>query len=128
MVRGLDYYNGACFEIKLNNIEDEINPKLRAMGSELFGQSQNTLVAGGRYDYLAPQFGYSRGESLPAVGWAAGINRLMMITEYMEESNLLKIEKRSAIHVGIVTYVAKSEREKYGKKARLLSFKLKRDL
>ena len=55
------------------------------MEKEIFGGSQNTLLAGGRYDYLATQFGYNRGESLSSVGWAAGINRLVMILEYLED-------------------------------------------
>jgi histidyl-tRNA synthetase len=40
LVRGLDYYNGTSFEVKASNT-----------GS--LGPSQSTLLAGGRYDYLA---------------------------------------------------------------------------
>lgn len=70
MVRGLDYYNGTCFEIKI--VEND----------EVFGESsQNTILAGGRYDNLATQFGYSK--PLPSVGWAAGINRLVLIIEHL---------------------------------------------
>ena len=43
LVRGLDYYNGTCFEIKTGLTESE----------GILGKSQNTLIAGGRYDYLA---------------------------------------------------------------------------
>jgi histidyl-tRNA synthetase len=32
------------------------------MEEEIFGHSQNTLLAGGRYDYLASQFGFIKGE------------------------------------------------------------------
>ena len=83
LVRGLDYYNGTCFEFKLDDQEQPGD--LLKMEKEIFGGSQNTLLAGGRYDYLATQFGYNRGESLSSVGWAAGINRLVMILEYLED-------------------------------------------
>jgi len=42
LVRGLDYYNGTCFEVKIHSSEQKV-----------LGPSQNTLLAGGRYDYLA---------------------------------------------------------------------------
>ena len=84
LVRGLDYYNGTCFEIKLGS--GQPNPALKNMQTDLFGQSQNTILAGGRYDYLASQFGYSKVESLSSIGWAAGMNRLVMILEYMQRN------------------------------------------
>lgn len=40
LVRGLDYYSGTAFEVK-------------AADSGSLGPSQSTLLAGGRYDYLA---------------------------------------------------------------------------
>jgi len=55
LVRGLDYYNGTCFEVKL-------------------GQgAQNTILAGGRYDHLAKTLGSSL--PVPAIGWAMGLDR-----------------------------------------------------
>ena len=51
LVRGLDYYNGTCFEFKLD--KEQPNESLKGMESEIFGLSQNTILAGGRYDYLA---------------------------------------------------------------------------
>ena len=51
MVRGLDYYNGTCFEFKISNTQHV--DSLKTINSDLFGASQNTLLAGGRYDYLA---------------------------------------------------------------------------
>nr|YP_009396087.1 Histidine-tRNA ligase [Dasya naccarioides]ARW65273.1 Histidine-tRNA ligase [Dasya naccarioides] len=70
LVRGLDYYNYTAFEIKINQLG-----------------SQNTLCGGGRYDKLIEQIG---GPSTPSVGWAIGIERLIIIIK-----NLLndKIEK-----------------------------------
>ena len=71
LVRGLDYYNGTCFEIKADLIESE----------GVLGKSQNTLIAGGRYDYLASI--YTNGKThVPAIGWAAGIDRLVLLLEH----------------------------------------------
>ena len=58
LVRGLDYYTHTTFEIK----------------SSLLG-SQDALCGGGRYDGLVEQLG---GPSTPAVGFAAGIERIIM--------------------------------------------------
>jgi histidyl-tRNA synthetase len=59
LVRGLDYYRHTAFEF----ITD-------ALGA------QGTVLAGGRYDGLIEQLG---GPHTPAVGWAAGIERLAML-------------------------------------------------
>lgn len=66
LVRGLDYYRHTAFEI----IPDE--------GSEAAGKlgSQSTILGGGRYDGLMESLG---GAPTPAVGWAAGIERLAML-------------------------------------------------
>ncbi|WP_226699861.1 histidine--tRNA ligase [Qipengyuania gaetbuli] len=66
LVRGLDYYRHTAFEF----IPDE--------GSEAAGKlgSQSTILGGGRYDGLMESLG---GAPTPAVGWAAGIERLAMI-------------------------------------------------
>lgn len=61
LVRGLDYYNYTAFEIKTNETSQ-----------------QNTICGGGRYDYLTKQLG---GPSIPAVGWAIGIERLITLTK-----------------------------------------------
>lgn len=57
LVRGLDYYNRTVFEI----FPDE-------------KENQNALVGGGRYDYLVEKLG---GEPTPAIGGAAGIERII---------------------------------------------------
>ena len=58
LVRGLDYYTRTTFEIT--------SPDVGA---------QNALCGGGRYDELIEQLG---GRSTPAVGFAAGIERIML--------------------------------------------------
>jgi histidyl-tRNA synthetase len=59
IVRGLDYYNHTAFEFVTS-----------ALGA------QGTVMAGGRYDGLVAEMG---GPPTPAVGWAAGIERLAML-------------------------------------------------
>jgi histidyl-tRNA synthetase len=65
LVRGLDYYSHTAFEFVTD-----------ALGA------QGTVLAGGRYDGLAQQIG---GRQLPGIGWAAGVERLMMLTEAQGE-------------------------------------------
>ena len=59
LVRGLDYYTRTVFEF--------INEGLDA--------AQSTICAGGRYDYLIEEIG---GPSTPGVGWAAGVERMVL--------------------------------------------------
>jgi histidyl-tRNA synthetase len=58
LVRGLDYYTRTAWEIK----------------SDKLG-SQDSLCGGGRYDLLVEQLG---GNATPAIGFAAGIERIML--------------------------------------------------
>jgi histidyl-tRNA synthetase len=64
LVRGLDYYRHTAFEF--------ITDRLGAQG---------TVLAGGRYDGLIEALG---GPPTPAVGWAAGIERLAMMIDAPE--------------------------------------------
>jgi len=59
LVRGLDYYRHTAFEF--------VTDRLGAQG---------TVLGGGRYDGLIEALG---GPATPAVGWAAGIERLAML-------------------------------------------------
>ncbi len=59
IVRGLDYYNHTAFEFVTTRLG-----------------SQGTVMGGGRYDGLVAEMG---GPPTPAVGWAAGIERLSML-------------------------------------------------
>jgi histidyl-tRNA synthetase len=58
-VRGLDYYSHTAFEF--------VTDRLGAQG---------TVMAGGRYNGLVEEMG---GPPTPAVGWAAGMERLAML-------------------------------------------------
>ncbi|HYZ64704.1 MAG TPA: histidine--tRNA ligase [Acetobacteraceae bacterium] len=61
IVRGLDYYSHTAFEF----VTDQLG-------------AQGTVMGGGRYDGLMQQMG---GPAIPAVGWAAGIERLAMLLQ-----------------------------------------------
>ncbi len=61
IVRGLDYYSHTAFEF--------VTDRLGAQG---------TVLAGGRYDGLVAEMG---GPPTPAIGWAAGIERLAMLLD-----------------------------------------------
>lgn len=67
LVRGLDYYNRTVFEW--------VTDKLGAQG---------TVCGGGRYDGLLEQLG---GPATPAVGFAAGLERLMELAENVQAEN-----------------------------------------
>jgi histidyl-tRNA synthetase len=69
LVRGLDYYTKTAFEITST-----------ALGS------QDALAGGGRYDLLVEELG---GKSTPGVGFAAGIERLLMV--------LTKLNKNTSV-------------------------------
>jgi histidyl-tRNA synthetase len=72
LVRGLDYYRHTAFEF--------ITDRLGAQG---------TVLGGGRYDGLIETLG---GSHTPAVGWAAGIERLGMLAEApLEERPFLTV-------------------------------------
>ncbi len=68
LVRGLDYYRHTAFEF--------ITDRLGAQG---------TVLGGGRYDGLMESLG---GAPTPAVGWAAGIERLAMLVGAKGEGRL----------------------------------------
>ncbi len=61
LVRGLDYYNRTVFEWTTDQLG-----------------AQATVAAGGRYDGLVEQLG---GKPCPAVGFAIGIERLLLLLE-----------------------------------------------
>lgn len=63
LVRGLDYYSRTVFELTSSDLG-----------------SQDALCGGGRYDYLVEQLG---GPAVPAVGFAAGVERLAIILQKM---------------------------------------------
>ncbi|MCP5303402.1 MAG: histidine--tRNA ligase [Pseudomonadales bacterium] len=78
LVRGLDYYNRTVFE----------------WITESLG-SQGTVCGGGRYDGLVEQLG---GKPTPAVGFAMGLERLVLMLETLEITDV-----RRSVDVYVVT-------------------------
>ena len=78
LVRGLDYYNRTVFEW--------ITESLGAQG---------TVCGGGRYDGLVEQLG---GKATPAVGFAMGLERLVLMLETLELTDV-----RRSVDVYMVT-------------------------
>ncbi len=72
LVRGLDYYTNTTFEIVSGSIG-----------------SQSALCGGGRYDLLIEQLG---GKPTPGVGFASGIERLLLACE---NEGILSLEQES---------------------------------
>jgi histidyl-tRNA synthetase len=81
LVRGLDYYRHTAFEF--------VTDRLGAQG---------TVLGGGRYDGLIENLG---GPPTPAVGWAAGIERLAMLLENNPHkiAELILIPENSAMEL-----------------------------
>jgi len=65
LVRGLDYYTRTVFEFE----------------SEELG-AQRGVGGGGRYDLLVEELG---GPPTPAVGWAAGVERILLASDWHEQ-------------------------------------------
>lgn len=65
LVRGLDYYTHTAFEIQSDDLG-----------------AQATVCGGGRYDGLVKELG---GPDTPAVGWAIGLERLILLLQQLQE-------------------------------------------
>jgi len=96
LVRGLDYYGRTVFEW----VTDKLG-------------SQGTVCAGGRYDGLVTQFG---GKPTPGVGFAMGIERLVLLLETLE---LVPAELNQPAHAYICAFGEASELAALGLAERL---------
>ena len=67
LVRGLDYYTHTIFEFTSD-----------ALGA------QDAICGGGRYNDLVHELG---GKEVPAIGWASGIERLLLVVEAISPLN-----------------------------------------
>lgn len=77
LVRGLDYYTRTVFEI-FSEEKEEIKPEAREEKTESSLPVKNALAGGGRYDSLIKVLG---GKNIPAVGAAAGIERIVALAK-----------------------------------------------
>ncbi|ACK73365.1 histidyl-tRNA synthetase [Gloeothece citriformis PCC 7424] len=69
LVRGLDYYTHTAFEIQSDDLG-----------------AQATVCGGGRYDGLVVELG---GPATPAVGWAIGMERLILLLQQLQSTPTL---------------------------------------
>ena len=92
LVRGLDYYTKTAFEI----ISGELG-------------AQNAIAGGGRYDDLVEELG---GKATPAVGFAAGIERMIIAIDQQKVELPLK--------KGVDIFVAKVNEKNQDRAFRLL--------
>lgn len=90
LVRGLDYYTHTVFEFMPTNVGPE--------------SSQSSLAGGGRYNGLVKLLG---GKDTPAVGWAAGVERL--IARLKEEGVELTPVDKPQVFVAQLGEAAKRE-------------------
>jgi histidyl-tRNA synthetase len=72
LVRGLDYYTHTAFEV----ISDDLG-------------AQATVCGGGRYDGLVQELG---GPETPAVGWAIGLERLIILLQQLDANQVTAID------------------------------------
>lgn len=93
LVRGLDYYRHTAFEF--------VTDRLGAQG---------TVLGGGRYDGLMEALG---GAATPAVGWAAGIERLAMLVGEKGEAkaDVIVVVEDDALLTGGIAQVSRLRRE-----------------
>ncbi|MFZ9181098.1 MAG: histidine--tRNA ligase [Rickettsiales bacterium] len=68
LVRGLDYYTSTVFEFVMDN-----------------DGAQNAVLAGGRYDNFVEKMSQ---KAVPAIGFAGGIERLMLLSNMIEENKI----------------------------------------
>ena len=87
LVRGLDYYTNTAFEIKYSGLG-----------------AQDTVFGGGRYNGLAEEIG---GRSVPGIGFAIGIERLLLTLE--EEGIELPIDKSIDLYITTIGEEAKKK-------------------
>ena len=88
LVRGLDYYRHTAFEF--------VTDRLGAQG---------TVLGGGRYDGLMESLG---GPHTPAVGWAAGVERLAMLVAEPEVQSadisvLVENDDQTGLAISVIT-------------------------
>ncbi|MFI5358621.1 MAG: histidine--tRNA ligase [Halanaerobiales bacterium] len=87
MVRGLDYYTNTVFEIKYSGLG-----------------AQDTILAGGRYNGLAEEIG---GKSIPGIGFAAGMERLLLTLE----KEKVDLPESSELDIYLVTIGEEARKE-----------------
>ena len=103
-MRGLDYYTHTAFEIQSDDLG-----------------AQATVCGGGRYDGLVAQLG---GVDTPAVGWAIGLERLILLLQQLQVQPLPVLD----FYVVSRGYAAEAQALVLAQKLRHLGFSVELDL
>ena len=103
LVRGLDYYSDTVFEFVVTS------------GSEDESGHLGTVLAGGRYDRLSKILGNS--ESVPSIGWAAGLERLsiLLTSPHLQDSSGLSAKlkgKKGPLRIAILPILPQNGQSK----------------
>lgn len=106
IVRGLDYYTKTVFEFVSGDIG-----------------AQATVCGGGRYDGLVSQMG---GPKLPALGFAMGIERLMLCLK--NQGTVLPEEKKCDLYIVPLGTAAELKASELCKKLRRDGFEVQTDI
>ncbi|MBI3010906.1 MAG: histidine--tRNA ligase [Candidatus Omnitrophica bacterium] len=81
--RGLDYYTRTVFEVRATGLG-----------------AQDAVAAGGRYDHLVEELG---GPSMGAVGFAAGIERVLMAVDHGRAEAAPMANRRRGVYLAVAT-------------------------
>ena len=106
LVRGLDYYNRTVFELTSSDLG-----------------SQDALCGGGRYDTLIEKLG---GPTTPAVGFAAGVERLVLVLSKLRGEEIQR--PKSDIYIVIVDASGKDVGIRVAKELRNAGYSVLYDL
>ena len=104
LVRGLDYYTHTAFEIQSDDLG-----------------AQATVCGGGRYDGLVEELG---GAKTPAVGWAIGLERLILLLQQLSNPSLEALD----FYVVSKGEAAEAQALKLAQKLRQVGFAVELDL
>ena len=103
LVRGLDYYSDTVFEFVVTSGSGDESGHL------------GTVLAGGRYDRLSKILGNS--ESVPSIGWAAGLERLsiLLTSPHLKDASGLSAklkEKKGPLRIAILPILPQNGQSK----------------
>ncbi|MFW5985860.1 MAG: histidine--tRNA ligase [Halanaerobiales bacterium] len=105
LVRGLDYYTNTAFVIKYSGLG-----------------AQSEVLGGGRYNDLAEEVG---GRSVPGIGFAMGLERLMLILD--KQGIELPVETGIDLYITVIGERARKAAFKYMYQLRNAGFKVEID-
>ena len=104
LVRGLDYYTNTAFEVKFSDLG-----------------AQDTIFGGGRYNGLTEEVG---GRRIPAVGFALGVERLLLTLEEQD----IELPVDNLLDILIINIGEKARRNAFELCSELRKYDVKTDM